>query len=48
MTISEFKTKSPLDVLIQYAQDTNKVVDDEMKVLFADAERQVIENKGNN
>lgn len=48
MTISEFKTKSPLDVLIQYAQDTNKVVDDEMKVLFADAERQVMENKGNN
>jgi len=48
MTISEFKTKSPLDVLIQYAQDTNKVVDDEMKVLFADAERQVMENKENN
>ena len=48
MTISEFKTKSPLDVLIQYAQDTNKVVDDEMKSLFAEAERQVIENKGNN
>jgi len=48
MTISEFKMKSPLDVLVQYANDTDKIVDDQLKALFAEAERQVMENKGNN
>jgi hypothetical protein len=40
--------KTPLDVLIQYAKDTDKVVDEQMKELFTEAERQVKENKGNN
>ncbi len=48
MTISEFKMKTPLDVLIQYAKDTDKVVDEQLKELFTEAERQVKENKGNN